>query len=96
MADFRLAQEAQADLDDIGRYTQDVWGVPQRTAYLTLLDQAFHRLARKPGLGRARPDIRPDLRSYVCQRHVILYRLTDQGVQILRILHHARDLRRAF
>jgi toxin ParE1/3/4 len=96
MDKFRLTQEAQADLDDIGRYTQRHWGVPQRTAYLTLLDDAFQRIAANPYLGRARHDIRPEVRSYVCKQQVILYRLISQGVEILRVLHHARDIGKAF
>jgi toxin ParE1/3/4 len=43
-------------------------------------------------MGRARPELRPDLRSFPCGAYLILYRAVDDGVEIVRVVHGARNL----
>ncbi len=56
------------------------------------LDGEFRLLAERPGIGRARPELRPELRSWSHGSYVILYRIVDAGVEIVRVIHGARDL----
>jgi toxin ParE1/3/4 len=58
------------------------------------MGEAFGRLGEFPLLGRRRDDLRPDLRSYAVEQHVILYRLEDEGIVVLRVVHARRDLSR--
>lgn len=53
---------------------------------------AEEQLADFPELGRVRPKLLPDLRSWAVGDYVIFYRVDPDAVQILRILHGARDL----
>ena len=46
-------------------------------------------------VGRERPDAQASVRSFPVAPHVILYRPTDRGVRVLRVVHGARDLPRA-
>lgn len=43
-------------------------------------------------IGKARPEIAPDARVWVIERWLALYRLTEHGAQIVRIIDGARDL----
>jgi toxin ParE1/3/4 len=43
-----------------------------------------------PGMGVARPEIRPDLRMFPVGSYVVLYPQVDDGVEIVRVLHGAR------
>jgi toxin ParE1/3/4 len=43
-------------------------------------------------VGPARPDIAGDARILVERPYLILYRLVPEGVQIVRVLHGARDI----
>jgi toxin ParE1/3/4 len=45
-----------------------------------------------PLLGRARPEIQPEARSIVIERWLALYRVTQDGAQIVRVIDAARDL----
>ncbi len=95
MARFRLTVQAGADFDAIGVYTQEMWGDDQAVRYLSKLDETFSALARIPDLGKDRDDLRPNLLSCACNRHVIFFRRDDQGnVDILRILHEHMDFER--
>jgi toxin ParE1/3/4 len=49
-------------------------------------------LERFPEAGMARPDIAKDARVFVESPYLILYRLVSEGVQIVRVLHGARDI----
>lgn len=92
MPRFRLTERARADLRSIGRYTQKTWGREQRNVYLGRLDASFHLLAHEPLRGRACDDIRPGYRQYHIGRHLIFYRDSPDGIEIIRILYDGMDI----
>ena len=92
MASFELTHAARSDLLNIARYTQSQWGKAQRNRYLARFDAAFHRLAASPRLGEACDHVRPGYRKFPVGSHLIFYRLTPDGVRIVRILHQRMDV----
>jgi toxin ParE1/3/4 len=92
MGSFRLTQLALTDLRSIGRYTQTTWGREQRDRYLAKLDHAFHLLAKEPQRGRDCADIRVGYRKHQVGRHLIFYRMAQDGIEIIRILHDSMDI----
>jgi toxin ParE1/3/4 len=60
--------------------------------WVDALDAAFSRLATQPMMGRARPEIAPDLRSFPFRRYVIYYVPLSNGIDVVRVLHSARDI----
>jgi toxin ParE1/3/4 len=96
MSAFRLTERAKQDLRSIGRYTQATWGRDQRNSYLAKLDACFHLLAQEPQQGRVCDDIRPGYRKYHVGRHLIFYRQSSEGIEIIRILHDRMDLEAHF
>ena len=57
------------------------------------IDRAAALLAGSPRIGRQRPELAPDLRSRpVSRRYLIFYRITDGGIEIVRVLHGARNI----
>jgi toxin ParE1/3/4 len=65
---------------------------PGRNTYLARLDACFHLLAREPHRGRVCDDIRPGYRKYHVGRHLIFYRESPEGVEVIRILHDRMDI----
>jgi toxin ParE1/3/4 len=49
-------------------------------------------IASRPKMGRERPDLKPNIRSFVVMSWIIFYRVDDDFVEIVRVLHSARDL----
>ena len=95
MGAFRLTLLAELDLDGIGAYTLDKWGMDQAVVYLTRLDSTFAALAEVAALGKDRSDLRPNLLACPCNRHMIFFRRDHRGdVEILRILHDNMDFQR--
>lgn len=52
------------------------------------------QLAAFPQSGPARPDFGPNARALVIQCWLVIYRIDEVGVQIVRIVDGARDLSR--
>jgi toxin ParE1/3/4 len=77
-------------LEHIAREARDVEAGLRFTA---ILRQQCAKLAALPGtLGTARPELRPDLRSFPCRGYVIFFRYHDGAVEVVNILHGHRDV----
>ena len=74
----------------------------QRTTSKRLRDLSFPSikkcglLAENPKLGAARPDIAPEVRYLTVGNYLILYRELSNSVEIVRVLHGARNLEAIF
>jgi toxin ParE1/3/4 len=60
--------------------------------FLDILQERFVLLAGQPLLGRARPELAPNLRSLRIGNYVIFYRPIDDGIEVARVLHGACDI----
>jgi toxin ParE1/3/4 len=49
-------------------------------------------LASNPLLGRARPEIAPELRYLPIGNYLILYRELEEGIEVVRVVHGATRL----
>jgi toxin ParE1/3/4 len=94
MAVIVLQPRAKADLSDIWQFIADD-SDDQADAFIDLIDQNFQLLAQKSGLGRRREELAEGLRSFPVGRYVIFYLPIPGGVQIVRVLHGARDIEAA-
>jgi toxin ParE1/3/4 len=60
---------------------------------LETISQGVDLLAQQPLIGRERPDLYPDLRSWPTSTpYIIFYIAQDNGLTVVRVLHHARDI----
>jgi toxin ParE1/3/4 len=91
MSQFRVSAEAEADLSDIWSYIAE----DSPTAAQGVISQIvgeFATLAAFPQMGRRRDELAPALRSFPVKTYVIYYRPIEDGVEIIRVLHGARDI----
>lgn len=78
---------AELDLIDIGTYTLTQWGEAQWTKYSALLMVTCEEIIpRNVGLALAVPR-RPELLRWRCEHHMIYFRRTPGGIEIVRVLH---------
>ena len=90
----RTAQ-AEEDLIDIWLYiAQDNPAAADRL--LDKIDGKILLLAEQPAIGRAREDIAPDLRFLPIGKYLILYRIILDGIEIVRVVQGARNLKDLF
>lgn len=91
MPRFIRTQRARQDLIDIWRYIAPN-NPAAADALLDRIDEKCALLARNPRLGAERSDIRPGLRYLVVGEYLILYRIIEHGIEIVRVVHGRRDL----
>lgn len=91
---YRLSKEADLDLDDIFDYTEVDFGFDQAITYLLDLDAVFQSLVKNPEIGRKRDELRFGLYSIVEQEHTIFYRIIEDYIRIVRVLHGHKDIPR--
>ena len=90
-----LAPAAQDDLDEILLYiAQESGSADIALRWLSNIEERFQVLAENPLIGAARPDIAPTLRHGVVGNYLILYRPAKSGIEVARVLHGARDVKR--
>jgi toxin ParE1/3/4 len=93
---YRLSAEAEEDLGEIFDYTEQQFGSEQAATYLYELEASLLTLLANPNAGRERNEIRAGLRSITPNSHVIFYRICDDHIRVVRVLHGSRDLPRFF
>ena len=70
---------------------------PQNSAaVLSRFDARLEMLARNNLIGRPRPELAANLRSFPEGNYVIFYRPIDDGIELIRVLHSARDISPAY
>jgi toxin ParE1/3/4 len=88
---------AQRDLAEATRYFVEHAGNDVAHGFLDDVEHAFERLARFPNLGRAWPTRNAELRGLrrLPLRQFplsIFYRSSESAIEVIRVLHHARDI----
>ncbi len=63
--------------------------------FLDRVERVLELLARQPGMGVRRDDLRPGVRAKVLGQYVLVYRELSKRTDVLRVLHGARDMRSA-
>lgn len=86
---------AAADILDIWTYIAED-SIEQADRWVDRLDEKFALLATQPLMGRARDELAAGLRSFPFGRYVIFFVPIDQGVDVVRVLHGARDIDAVF
>ncbi len=90
---YELSPEADQDLEAIFDYTDGEFGIDQAVEYLSGFDSLFVKIVNNPEIGKERDEIRKGLRSLLKEKHVVFYRILNNHIRIVRILHGSRDLR---
>ncbi|MSP03596.1 MAG: type II toxin-antitoxin system RelE/ParE family toxin [Acetobacteraceae bacterium] len=89
-----LLDTALADFADILRYIARQSGsrvIGRR--FVNQLQSQCERLASLPGtLGRARPELRPDIRSFAFKNYVIFFRYDGDRFEVVNVPEGHRDI----
>mgnify|MGYP001258239030 FL=1 len=82
---------AKIDLADIWDYIAED-NESRADAFIDAIDQKFHVLAERPAMGRPRDELAEGIRSFPIGQYIIFYQPVPGGVEIVRVLHGARDI----
>jgi toxin ParE1/3/4 len=82
---------ALSDLTEIWDYIADD-SEARADSFVATIDAKFQTLAKQPGIGRLRNELTAGLRSLPVGQYVIFYLSLADGVEIIRVMHGARDI----
>lgn len=85
-----FTDEAKQDLIAIRHYTHETWGALKAKIYLSELRDSLKRLQEQPLSGSDRSsDVSQGVRSFPYVSHMIYYRLHENDLIVLVILHRS-------
>ncbi len=89
----RLSSLAQQDLDAIWDYiARD--NIKAADRWIDKLSNKLDLYGREPLLGEARSDLGAAIRQFSFGNYVVFYRPVADSIEVVRVLHAARNIRR--
>jgi toxin ParE1/3/4 len=85
-------EQAIFDLEDIWLYTLHTWSLRQADRYHSLILKEIEFLATDPKSGKDQRHIRAGYRSSKIKSHIIFYRISENELVVIRILHERMDI----
>jgi len=95
MPSIVVRPKAVDDLAEIWAYIADD-NLREANAFASRIHKEFRVPSGQPRMGRERPELLADLRSFPVGRYVIFYLPRPHGIEVVRVLHGARDLKPLF
>lgn len=96
MTRLRTAPAARDDIREIRAFSKAAFGAHVARDYLDGLSAMFDLIEARPRTGAPEPELGEGMRSFRYRSHRIYYRLEQDDVLVVRILHQARDVPGAF
>ena len=90
-----ISSEASKDLDQIFDYFASN-NVEAGENFVIAFEKKCEKLLQFPKMGKSYKDIEPSLRGVPLDNYIILYRLMDNGVEIVRVVSGYRNLEYLF
>jgi toxin ParE1/3/4 len=87
---------ASREIESIIDYVASQNGFDAAECFLNNINQKCLRLASFPNMGRKRDELEPFLRSFPIGSYLIFYRITEEGIEILRFVSGYQDLKGLF
>jgi toxin ParE1/3/4 len=95
MCDYTVARLARRDISAAYRYIAEN-SLTAADKWLSDLYDRFVLVARNSQMGQSRSDLLPELRAVSHGNYVIFFRTRGGDVQVVRVIHGARDVETVF
>jgi toxin ParE1/3/4 len=93
MPAYDLTLAAQADIEEIARYSLDQWGESKARDYAARLDACFDRIAAGHAVCRTVSRTFPQVQATRCERHIVFFLPVAGGKpRIIAVLHERMEM----
>ncbi|MEE2023267.1 type II toxin-antitoxin system RelE/ParE family toxin [Alkalimonas mucilaginosa] len=82
MANYKLSELADEDIQEIAAKTLTTWGFKQTRIYLETLHKAMLMLADTPSLGKSREELFTKAKSFPVGKHIVFYKRCSDGIEV--------------
>jgi len=88
----KFSEAAAEDIEIIFERSVTDFGLNQTELYYSSLKKCFDLLDNNQQMGSEATDVKSGYHRFIHQSHVIFYRISDEGIFIIRILHKRMDI----
>ncbi len=89
---YVISRKAISDLEEIWLYTVEKWSVEQADRYYFLIIEEIKYICMNAHSGKKMDHIRKGYFASKVKSHLIFYRINNNRVEIIRILHERMDI----
>ena len=89
---YVISKKAVADLEEIWLYTVEKWSVAQADRYYNLIFDEINFICRNINSGKSMEHVRKGYRASKVKSHLIFYRVSNNTIEVIRILHERMDI----
>ena len=87
-----ISKRAISDLEEIWLYTVEKWSVEQADRYCSLIFDEINYICRNTSAGKSMEHVRKGYRASKVKSHFVFYRVINDAIEIIRILHERIDV----
>ena len=89
---YFISKKAISDVEEIWLFTAEKWSFEQADRYYNLIFEEINYICKNPESGKLMENVRKGYRASKVKSHLIFYRVKDDRVEIIRILHERMDI----
>ena len=89
---FVITKKAVADLEEIWLYTVEKWSIEQADRYYHLIIDEINFICKNNMAGKSMAHVRKGYRATKVKSHLIFYRVVNNMMEVIRILHEQMDI----
>ncbi len=90
---YVITKKAISDLEEIWLYTVEKWSIEQADRYYNLIFDEIDFVCKNPLTTKQMGDIRKNYRAAKVKSHLIFFKVENDIVKIVRILHERMDIK---
>ena len=89
---YIISKKAIADLEEIWAYSYIHWSQTQADRYYNLIFDEIKFICKNPNAGKSFEQYRKGYRATKVKSHLIFFRVRNNIIEIVRILHERMDI----
>lgn len=89
---YIISKRAVSDLEEIWLYTVEKWSAKQADRYYNLIVDEINYICKNKDAGKSMDHVRKGYRASKVKFHLIFYKVSDNIIEIIRILHEQMDI----
>ena len=89
---FVISKKAVSDLEEIWLYTVEKWSIEQADRYYNLIFDEINYICKNINAGKSMEHVRKGYRASKVKFHFIFYRVLNDTIEVIRILHERMDI----
>ena len=89
---FFISKKAVSDLEEIWLYAIEKWSIEQADRYYNLIFDEINYICKNISAGKSMEHVRKGYRASKVKSHLIFYRVINNTIEVIRILHERMDI----